>query len=132
MAVGVLVHLLSCLVVRYQILLTYLQRKYNGIMLAKLHNFLLFLMQSNLEHITFHCLKVRIIQKVSFEVTCPKNECQFVHKMELFKYVHSQSQVHWYFFVHVLENSHYERYVLKLSDLYRSVNWVAKSDPEYL
>ena len=86
MAVGVLVHLLSCLVVRYQILLTYLQRKYNGIMLAKLHNFLLFLMQSNLEHITFHCLKVRIIQKVSFEVTCPKNECQFVHKMELFKY----------------------------------------------
>ena len=29
-------------------------------------------MQSNLEHITFHCLKVRIIQKVS-EDTCPKN-----------------------------------------------------------
>ena len=53
-----------------------------------------------------------------------KNEYKNVHEMEL--EVHSQSKVN------VLQKKDYKRYVLKLSDLYRSVNWVAKSDPEYL
>ena len=83
-------------------------------------------MQSNLEHITLskgenNSKGIWSHLSKKWMPICPQNGTFLVH---------SQSPILWYFFVHVLENSHYERYVLKLSDLYRSVNWVAKSDPE--